>query len=459
MRSPSDIAAPSTALAPVPRAPWGATLRLLRDPYAFMTTARERYGDIFMLRLGLTRVAVLSHPEHIGYVLQRNARNYPKKGVMWDGLRSLLGNGLIVSEGPHWLRQRRMMQPHFSARRLAAITDCMSEAIGEVIERWVDRVDGPVDVTRLCPEMTMAVIVRAVFGTDIDPADVRAVGDALSYALEFLLRGMALSALPDWVPAPGRRRYQGCLSTIDDVVYRMIERRRGQPPGDDLLSMLVALRDEETDAAMTDEELHDEVVNLFLAGYETTATGMAWALHVLAEQPAIAERVRAEVLSVTDGEAPRSAHVERLTYTGQVVKETFRRYPPAWQIMRTAEEDDVIAGVRIPAGTQVMLSFCGSHLHPQYWPSPFDFDPDRFDEAAARDRPRHAWMPFGTGQRMCIGKALSLIESTLILAHLIPRFTLETVPARPARPKLSLVTRSRDGIWLRLRPIPPATAR
>lgn len=436
----------------VPTAPLSAGLRFLWDPYRFMITAQGRYGDAFQLELGLTRFVILSHPSHIAHVLRTRARNYPKEGSLWDGLRGLLGNGLIVSEGPHWLRQRRMMQPHFNRQRLAAVTDCMSAAIEEVLDGWAGEIGRPVNMNDLCPHLTMAVIVRAIFGTAIDQNDVHAVGQALAHALAYVMRGMMLQAVPDWLPLPGRRGYRESLATIDEVVYRMIARRRSEPSGNDLLSMLIALRDAETDEGMSDEELHDEVVNLFLAGYETTATGMAWAFWTLAGQPAIVRRVREEVTAVTGGARPGFEHVAQLRYTRMVVKESFRRYTPAWQIMRTAREDDEIGGLRIPAGTQVMLSFCGSHLHPDFWPDPLRFDPLRFTEEAEQARPRDAWMPFGTGQRMCIGKELSLMEGSLILAQVLSRYDIARVHGRPAQPKLSLVTTSRDGIWLDLRP-------
>ncbi|MCB9761136.1 MAG: cytochrome P450 [Alphaproteobacteria bacterium] len=454
MTSLPALSASTTPARPLPRAPLSAVARLLWDPYTFMATAPARHGDVFLLDVGVARVAVLSHPDAITHVLRTHAKNYPKEGAMWDGVRTLMGNGLVVSQGPHWQRQRRMMQPHFKRARLAAIVDRMSEAIEGVLDAWDDRTDGPINMNALCPHLTMAVTVRAVFGTGIDTEDVQAVGDALAFALRYLVRGMALSMLPRWLPLPGRRRYAACLRVIDDVVYRMIERCRQEPSGEGLLRLLIDARDQDSDEGMSDQELHDEVLNLFIAGYETTATGMAWALYAIAEQPWIGDRIREEVRAVA-GDAPlRAEHLHQLTWTRMVVKEALRRYAPAWQVMRTAVEDDEIGGYTVPAGTQIMLSFCGSHLHPQVWPEPERFDPTRFTPEAEAARPRDAWMPFGTGKRMCIGKELSLMEGSLLLAQILRRHRLSPLPDRSPVPRLSLVTTSRDGIWLQLTPLP-----
>lgn len=415
-----------------------------------MTRAQAKHGDLFEVRLGLTRLVVLNHPDHIDHVLRGNADNYPKEGVMWDGLRSLLGNGLIISQGDFWRRQRRMMQPHFHRTRLAGLVELMSTAIEDVIERWDSRTCAPVNMNELCPHMTMNVIVRAIFGTNIDPRDVDAVGDSLALVLSYILRGMMLQALPGWVPLPGGASYRRALGTIDDVVYRMIERRRREPLGDDMLSMLIQMVDEDTGERMDDRQLHDEVINMFLAGYETTATGMAWAFHVLATRPDIAHEVREEVLDVVAERRPAFEDLPRLRLCRMVIQEAFRLYPPAWQIMRVAQRDDVIGGYHIPAGSQLMLSFYGSHRHPDVWPSPTTFDPQRFSPEREGERSKTAWMPFGAGQRQCIGKELSLMESSLILAMVAQRYRLVPVPGRTPEPSLSLVLTSKDGVWLQL---------
>jgi cytochrome P450 len=417
-----------------------------------MATAQERYGDIVTLNLGLTRFFILSAPAHVGHVLVERPDNYVKQGPMWDRLRAVLGNGLGVSQGEPWRRQRRMVQPHFHRQALGALTGEMVEEIERVIDSWSPHVGTPRDMATLSPHMTMAVIVRAMFGTAIDDADVQIVHTSFGYILDYMLRGLILHSLPAWLPLPGRGRYGQALRSIDAVVYRTIEKRRRMGEGGDLLWMLLSTVDEETGTGMDDEELRDHVISLFLAGYETTANTISWALSAVAQQPEIARRIREEVEAVAGPSRPTFEHLARFTYTRQVVKETLRQYPSGWNVVRTVVQDDVIDGYRIPAGSQVMLSLYGSHHHPKYWADPWRFDPDRFSPEREKLRPTRAWTPFGLGQRMCIGAELAMMECTLVLAQALSRYEVTPVPGRTPEPKLSFTLKSRDGIWLELRP-------
>lgn len=443
-----------SAIRELPKAPPTAALQFFRDPHAFVTEAPVRYGDIFVLEAGLARVAVVSHPLLITQILRDKAKNFPKEGSMWDALRSLLGDGLLTSHtNDHWRRHRRMMHPHFHGERLTAITEKIAAAIEEVVDTLDERARGPVDMNVLCAEITMNVIVRVVFGTALDDEDVPTVVTTLEHILEYMVRGMLLQALPAWFPVPGRARYMEHLKTLDGIVYKMIDKRRRGTKGDDLLTMLLEMVDEETGSVMSNEELRDEVLTLLLAGYETTATSTAWAFHELSRRPEMAQRIRDEVNELTFGERPGAAHISRLAYTRMFMKETLRCYPIAWQIMRRAVEDDEIGGFRIPAGTQMMLSFCGAHSHPDYWPEPKRFDPLRFTPEHEKARPREAWMPFGAGQRFCIGSELAMVESSLILPIVLQRFGLSPLPGRAPREKVTLVLGTQDGTWLRLDPL------
>lgn len=443
----------STATRDLPRAPRRAALEFLRNPYVFMREAQARYGDMFILDLGLTRVAIVNKPSYIAHVLRDDGTTYPKEGSMWDGLRSLLGNGLgTMPTDPVWRQRRRMMQPHFHMQSLAAITDTMAATIEEIAESLKGRTNEPIDMSTVCPSMTMRVIVHAIFGTQIAESDVQTMSLEMKYALEFLLRGMLLQALPGWLPIPGRQRYADSLRRIDDIVYKTIEQRRRGDKGTDLLRMLLDLHDEETGAGLSDQELHDEVVTLFLGGYETTAVATGWALYLIAQRPDIAQKILDEVSAVTGGARPTFEQVARLKYTRMVFKESLRYYPIAWQIMRTAGKADEIDGIRIPAGTQMMLSFCGSHRHPDYWPDPDRFDPERFSPDKEKARPREAWMPFGGGPRICIGLELAQLEGCLILTELLKRYSIAPAYEMPPRPKVSLTLHSANGVWLKLTP-------
>lgn len=435
-----------------PLAPLSATISLLRNTHDFFVRdAQREYGDIFTLNAGLTRVVVISSPEHIDHVLRRNAQNYGKGGAMWDMVRGVLGNGLVVSEGEVWRSRRRMMQPHFTRDRLAGLTDAIAQTIDEVIDTWTARTHDPVDLAKLCSHMTMLAMVRSVFGTEIDERDIRTVATNLNYILNFITRGLALQSLPRWFPMPGRSAYARNLQSLHELLDRLIARRRAQPPGDDLLYMLLSLLDEDTNEGLDNRAIHDEVINLFVAGYETTATATAWTLHALAERPQMAARVHAELMEVTGGAPARVEHLDRLVYTRMVVKEGLRNYPAIWQLTRTAHADDEVGGYRIPAGSYIMLSLTGALHDPDAWPAPLRFDPLRHTPELEAERPKWLWLPFGAGQRMCIGYQLALMESTLMLAAVSRAFELRPVPGRPPVPKLSLTLMSKDGIWLDLK--------
>lgn len=445
---------PLTAPLPLPPSAGPLALfRLGRDPLRFLDQAVAEQGDIFRVRLGLTSLVIVNSPRQIDYVLRQNARNYVKEGGMWQLLSSLLGNGLVVSKGDFWLRQRRMMQPHFHKRRLAGLTDTVAQAINETITGWQASTGKPVDMESLCPALTMNVVIKAVFGSGLSEAEVTAVSEAMPYAINYILRGLLMQGLPSFVPVPGRAKYHQALQVIDHAVYNIIEQRRRDlangADGSDLLSMLLNVVDDQGQG-MTDQQLHDEIVNLFLAGFETTATAVAWAMHTLANEPAVLDKIRAEFSSATTGNLPTFASLRHMPYARQVVQEVLRLYTPAWQTMRQAVEDDEIDGYRIPAGTLIITALYSSHRHPSVWPNPTHFNPDRFTPQQSASRPKNAWMPFGTGQRKCIGLELAMMEATLAIAMIADKFDLATHPNQPAHPQASLVLKSKNGIWLTL---------
>lgn len=434
-----------------PKAGAFSLLRFAQNPLKFLQQTVETKGDLFRFNLGMTNLIVVNNPRHIDHVFRANGQNYAKEGIMWELLSSLLGNGLVASQGDFWLRQRRMMQPHFHRRRLAGLTDTMVQAIDETISDWETGQERPVDVTKMTPNLTMNVVVKAVFGSGLSDEDMQAVSESLDFALAFILRGMVTSGIPQWLPVPGRKKYQQSLDTIDRVVYTMIDKRRQEgAEGNDLLAMLLNVVDEETGEGMTDLQIHDEVVNIFLAGYETTATGLAWTMHELATHQDIAEKVRQEVNEVLGDELPTFETLRQLTYTRQVLQEVFRLHTPAWQTTRTAVADDEIDGHRIPAGSLILTCLHTSHRHPSVWPDPLKLDPDRFAPKNSVGRPKYAWMPFGGGQRKCIGLELAMMEATLATAMILQRYDLASVPGREPEEKASLVLVSQDGIWLKI---------
>ncbi|MGK3965523.1 cytochrome P450 [Sorangium sp. So ce118] len=427
----------------------GALPYVLKDRLDYLVSTRDELGDLYTIDLGVTRLIALNHPRHAQHALRDNARNYSKGGPVWDGVRGLLGNGLPASEGDFWLRQRRMIQPEFHRDRLAAMCDLMVQAIDDGMSGFsaAAAAGRPINAERELPYITMKVILNTLFGSGITKEETATVGDALRYANDYILLGVMLRSLPSWVPTPGRRRFEQAVKAIDEHVFRFIAQSRARSArcapsarGGDLLTILLHMVDAETGEQMTDQQLRDEAVSMFLAGYETTSVAVAWALHLLVQHPAVLRAVEAEVDAALDDRRPSFADAARLPLTLAAFQEALRLYPPVYWIPRTAIADDEIDGFHIPAGAAVAVMSYVLHRHPDHWESPARFDPGRFTPERARGRHPLSFMPFGIGQRQCVGKEFALLEGQLILARILQRFRLSAVPGRSIRPAKGIVT-------------------
>lgn len=426
---------------------------LVSKPLDFLLHGRQTHGDVYTVDLGLTRVTLLHHPRHAQHVLRDQAARYRKGGALWDAIRTLIGNGLPASEGEFWRRQRRMMQPHFHRERLAALVAAMVDAIQEGLAPLdAAAASGrPIDLVPELTNITMKVIVKTMFGTEIERRDADIIAAEMGYVLDFMLRGLLFNALPGWMPVPGRKRYERAVRAIDDVVYRIIDkRRRAGGSSGDLISMLLDSVDAETDQRMTNEEVRDEAVTIFLAGYETTSVAVSWAGHYLTRDPGHAEALRREVDEVLGDRAPAFADVPNLRFARMVFEESLRLYSPAYRISRQAVEDDEIDGWRIPKGSLVFVVVHSIHRHPDVWDRPEEFDPLRFSPDRSASRPPMSWIPFGVGQRICIGKDFALTEGPLILAMLAQRYSMKPVPGREVDVQVGATLRMKNGLWVTL---------
>lgn len=422
---------------------------LLRDPFNFLVRARETAGDIYALNLGLSRMVVLNHPRQAQHLLVDNVRNYPKSGPLWDSLRAAFGNGLPMSQGDLWRRQRRLVQPHFHRQRLAGLTDTMVGAIEETLGIWehAAATATPLSLVPAFSEVTMKVILRTMLGDMLTREAMSETTRAVAFMLDFVLVGMWGNMLPDWAPLPGKKRYRQAQETFNNAVFGMIDaHRQGRGEASHLLAMLIDSVDEETGEAMSDQQLRDEATAMLLAGYETTASALAWACHYLAQHPEAMRKLQAEVDQVLGDRRPTFADLPRLAYTRMVLQETLRLRPPSWWTPRQASEDDIIDGYHIPAGTTVAALTYVVHRHPEFWPDPERFDPERFLPERQQERHKHAWIPFGAGQRMCIGRDFSIMEGQLALAMIMQRYRVGAIPGRTAQLKLSTVLQAKDGI-------------
>ena len=422
---------------------------------------RARFGDMFELNLGFMKLVAMNHPDHAQHVLRDRARIYGKGNRLWDSIRGLIGNGLPVSEGEFWRRQRRMIQPHFHRERLASMTGLMVAAIDEELAGWdhYAATGRPVDLFREMTRITMRVIVKTMFGTQLsaDAADI--VGHEMGYALDYMMLAMLTSGLPGWVPVPGRKRFQAAVAKIDEGLFGLIERRKLEPhqEGGELISMLLDSVDAETSQRMTAGELRDEAMAMFLAGYETTSSTLAFAFHHLLHSPQSLTKLITELDTELAGRLPQFSDLRRLPYSLAVVQEALRLHGPVYWIPRTAQEDDEVCGFQIRKGEEVGVMVYAIHRHPELWSDPLRFDPSRFSSDQVERRHPLAWIPFGVGQRLCVGKEFALMEGQLILARILSRYTLTLDKQRSLKVHVGTTLRPASGIWVQVHPrTPPA---
>lgn len=431
----------------------GSLPQMIKNPFGFLIQARNTYGDLYNLNLGISKMLILNNPRQMQHVMVDNVHNYRKGGGMWDAVRAMLGNGLVVSEGSFWMRQRRMMQPQFHRQRLAALTELMVSAIDEALTTWEKSAKGAdFNLAPAFNELTMKVITRTLFGTGLDQDEMDKVSKALDYSVNYILKAIVLNSLPTWMPAPGRKEFERSIKQIDETVYRIIaDSRKNGGAENHLMAMLLDMVDDETGEGMTDQQLRDEVTTLFLAGYETTSIALTWAFDFLVHNPEMMERLHAEVdAAVGSDRLPTFADLPKMPYSRMILQETLRIRPPAWQLPRTAIKDDEIDGHHIPAGTNLIGLIYMCHYHPDEWDNPEVFDPERFQSEKSEKRHKFAYMPFGAGQRKCIGMDFALMEGQLALAMVAQRYTLTKTTENLAEPQLSTTLRPKGGVVVKI---------
>ncbi len=429
---------------------FGAAREWRSDPLRLFTRAFREGGDV--ARLGLRGALLVSAPDAIERVLVENHRNYSKRTPGQSRLRKFLGYGLLTSEGSFWLRQRRMTQPAFHRERLEGFAATMSGAAAEMLERWRPLVERgeTFDLAAESTRLTLRIVCATLFGFD-SRAETEAVGRAIAVRLGQFRRRIdnPLLDLFSFLPTADNRALAAANRELDRVVYGLIARRRAAPGGNDLLSMLMAARDEDTGESMDDRQLRDEVMTLFLAGFETTSNALNWTFVLLAQHPEIGARLRREASGVLGGRPPALADLARLPYALAVLKESMRLYPPAWIMARRAEDDDVLAGFAVPKDALVLMSPYVVHRHPGFWKDPDRFDPERFLDGRADALPRYAYFPFGGGPRQCIGNAFAMMEAQLILASVAQNHRVELAGLSPVVPEPTVTLRPRGELRVR----------
>jgi cytochrome P450 len=397
----------------------------------------RKHGDVFQVKLGPKRLIFAMHPDAVEHVNVSHRQNYDKR-ASYDAVRKyLLGDGLVVSTGELWRRQRKLMAPFFTPKGVQAYADLMIRDGARLVERW-EALAGEGAEVEIAEEMTLvtaSIILKAMFSSETMES-IHQMKDAVSTMITFVDTQMMGLRLPVWVPTAKNRRYLAARELVNRSISKLIAQRRATDEStwpDDLLSRLMKTRDDETGQAMSESLLRDESITTFFAGHETTARTMTFAWYALAAHPQVAERLHAELDRVLAGRLPTADDLRQLPYTLQVVKEVLRLYPAAPFYVRDAVNADTIGGFEVPAGAAVMLSPYYTHRHPQFWDDPEVFDPDRWTRERENGRHGHAYHPFAAGPRICIGNNFSLLESHLLLAILAQRFTPRLRPGMKPR--------------------------
>lgn len=419
-----------------------------RDQLGFYVEC-ARYGDAVPIRFGPRRAMLFYHPEAIEDVLVARSRDFVKSpGVRL--LRPLLGEGLLLSEHDFWLRQRRLVQPAFHRQRVAAYGEVMTDYASRRLANWKE--GDVLDVHEEMMSLTQAIVAKTLFDAEVSD-EAHEVGTA-SYVLmrDFITRlGSLLQLLPSWLPTPSNLRARRAVRRLDQVVYGMIAaRRQSAEDRGDLLSILLHAQDADDGTVMTDRQVRDEVMTLFMAGHETTAVALSWTWYLLAQNPEVDARLAEELRTVLGSRVPTAADLPRLPYTERVVTESMRLYPPAYALGRQATTATEVAGHHLDAGVVVILPTWVVQRDSRWFEEPEAFRPERWEDERTRRNPRYAYFPFGGGPRQCIGNGFAMMEACLLLAAIAQRFRLTLVPGQRVTPTPYVTLRPEPGIRMLL---------
>ena len=408
-----------------------------------MPNLQRDYGDIVTMRYYNFRVFFVSHPDYIEQVLVTDNRKFIKGRILRKN-RQLFGNGLLTSEGDFWLRQRRLAQPAFHRARIASYADTMVKFALRIASEWSSGEERDIHAEMM--RLTLSIVAKTLFDADVD-REAQRVGQALEAIMHLNSDFRKLLITPTWLPTPRKIRATFATAKLNRIIYRFIdERRASDTDNGDLLSMLLAARDDDG-SRMTNRQLRDESITIFLAGHETTANALSWTWMLLSQNPQVEATLHEELDRVLAGRAPTVEDLPDLRYTGHVVTESMRLYPPAWGMARIAIEDAEIAGYPIPKGCGVSLAQWVVHRDPRWFEAPLEFRPERWEGDLLKRIPRFAYFPFGGGPRQCIGNNFAVMEATLLLATLAQQFRISLIPGREIIPAASITLRPKTGIW------------
>jgi len=423
-------------------------LRVTSDPLNVMLGWFKQYGDIVHLQFGeKAHVYFLAHPDDFHTVLVEKADQFHKAGSYKDekrGLARILGNGLVTSDGDYWQQQRKLIQPALHARRIEAYAEEMVRLTQYMLQSWQD--GQTIDVNHAMMGLTLAIVAKTILDTDIN-SDAEKIAEAVTV---FQQLAFGVDIFPLWLPTPSHLKQRRVEKAMNEVVTALVtQRRKATEDRGDLLSMLLNSTDE-AGQGMSDQQIRDEIVTLFLAGHETTANALSWTWYLLAQHPAVEQKLHAELDDVLQGKPLTLADLKKLPYAEQVLQESMRLYPPVWNMSRQALADVEIGEYIIPKGSEVNLNTYAMHHDPRWWNEPERFLPERFHPDRQTTAPKMAYLPFSTGPRVCIGNSFAMMEARLILATLAGRYRLTLSDGYQLQMEPLIALRPRGGLQMTL---------
>lgn len=428
----------------------GSLRRMKANSFQALSDWQREYGDLVELRLATRRFYLISHPKLIEQSLIKQSDVFvkmynPKKP---NGLGLVLGQGLLTSQGELWQRQRRLMQPVFQRSNLALLLPQIVGAGNNLLARWRQLGDGAqVNLPDEMLRVTLEAITQTMFSTSVLDKVER-----LAPALDLLLRFAAKSAMnplrpPLFIPTKANREFKAAKKLLDGIIYEIIRQRRElTATHNDLLSMLLNASDDNGNK-MSDRQIRDEVITIFTAGHETTANLLTWTLYLLARNPEVLDRLRRELELLPRDRIPTAEDLQQLVYTKAVLNESMRYYPPAAVLMRRIAKDTELDGYRLKQGRLAIFSIYNIHHHPDFWPQPEQFDPERFMDNDSR---RFVFMPFGTGERICIGSHFAMMESQILLGMILRHFDVQLQGSEAAEVEMAVTLKPKGGLPVRL---------
>ena len=422
------------------------------SPPNYLLKLFHEYGDVLRFR-GFFDVYCINHPEYVKQVLTKAWPEYSKNTIDYKVISSTLGKGLVTNDGPDWAKQRRLMQPVFSSRNVNQFDTPINAMAEALAERWATQDAAEARfIDRDMSRITFQVVSRTLFGADIDE-----VADEMVEILEQLnqhpLQFSAIMTMFPRIPLPSNRRFLKTKARLDEIVDGLVRMHRdGGGTEGDIVDRLLKARDEETGEQMDETQMRDEIITLMLAGHETSATALTWTFYLLSQNPEVEARLCAELDEVLGGRAATSADLADLPYLKQVVQESMRVYPPVWGIARRSTEESEFGGFRIPADSYIAITSYVLHRHPEFWPDPERFDPDRFAPQNGQSRHSYAYLPFAAGPRACIGASMAMLETQLILARLIQQFTLRPLSGHPIQHEAVVTLKTKHGMPMHISP-------